>query len=479
MSQGKTRLKELENQLTLVDYYQTPKNQRIQRSRLKSVKRKKPTSPQVHDIASDSKKHIKDICEPDKENKSHVNFNIEMADPDKLKWTDAEAVGCESKELDSSIVKALELLLKPMRDIINKLRSEVQAEIWQSARLHEENSQLHLHVQTMEDKNIELRNRMCDLENKILESYVMVHGIPEGPWESEEDRHVKIFIAISDTLLGRTKEERLNIARTMLMRSSRHIGPYWSITVRPIDVEFIYKLDAEYLLYHKRYLGDRIFADKVYCKDTEENHKILCPYFAAACKMPQYQCKCKLEEDTLVLRGVTYTTDDLHWLPAELNGFNISSKSEKSVFGFFGHINPLSNFHHTPFLSDGNAFHSSEQLIQLKKAQHFKDEETAHRILMSKSSIECKSLAKNIKNYDHESWKAVAKKLCMDGITHKYMQNPLLQNMLLETGDKQIVECCYDTLWGTGIPLWDETCLNPVLWYNQGIMGEILENIRD
>ena len=129
----------------------------------------------------------------------------------------------------------------------------------------------------------------------------------------------------------------------------------------------------------------------------------------------------------------------MHCLPLELSGFNISSKSENDVFGFFGHMNPLSNFHQTPFLSDGTAFHSSEQLIQYKKAQHFKDEDASRRILMSKTSVECRSIARDIKNYDHESWKAVVKSVCIDGITHKFVQNPLLQKMLLKTGDKQIV----------------------------------------
>ena len=40
------------------------------------------------------------------------------------------------------------------------------------------------------------------------------------------------------------------------------------------------------------------------------------------------------------------------------------------------------------------------------------------------------------------------------------------------------MECCRDTLWGTSVPIQDEKCLDDTLWYNQGIMGEILENIR-
>ena len=50
--------------------------------------------------------------------------------------------------------------------------------------------------------------------------------------------------------------------------------------------------------------------------------------------------------------------------------------------------------------------------------------------------------------------------------------------MLLETGDKVIVECCKDQVWGTGVPLYDDKYLDESLWSNQGIMGEILEPIH-
>ena len=120
------------------------------------------------------------------------------------------------------------------------------------------------------------------------------------------------------------------------------------------------------------------------------------------------------------------------------------------MFGFFGSINPLSSFHPALFLYEGHAFHCSEQLIQFKKAHHFKDEDTARRILLAKTGSECKFLSKEIKNYDHEIWRQIAKDTCLDGITHKFLQNPILQKMLLETGDKQLVECCFDTLWGNG-----------------------------
>ena len=64
MNQGKIKLKILENEPSIVDYVNSPKNQRFlqPRSRSKSVKRKKPPSLQAHDITSENKKYIKENC---------------------------------------------------------------------------------------------------------------------------------------------------------------------------------------------------------------------------------------------------------------------------------------------------------------------------------------------------------------------------------------------------------------------------------
>ena len=59
------------------------------------------------------------------------------------------------------------------------------------------------------------------------------------------------------------------------------------------------------------------------------------------------------------------------------------------------------------------------------------------------------------------------------------MSNPYLVNMLQSTGNKTLVEACYDKLWGTEIPLRDKDCLKEEQWTNIGIQGEILMEIRE
>ena len=108
------------------------------------------------------------------------------------------------------------------------------------------------------------------------------------------------------------------------------------------------------------------------------------------------------------------------------------------------------------------------------KSEFFDDVTTSSEMLKCQSAIECKQLSKEITDYDHESWAPAAKAVCELGIAAKFLQNEKLAKELLSAGNKVLVECSYDELWGNGIPLHDECCLNCERWLNQGILSESL-----
>ena len=107
----------------------------------------------------------------------------------------------------------------------------------------------------------------------------------------------------------------------------------------------------------------------------------------------------------------------------------------------------------------------------------FKDQRTADLILKCTTALECKQMATNVLKFSPSEWYSKVKELCKPGIKCKFQQNPSLATALLETGDKMLVESCYDKVWGTGKPLFEENCLE-VSKQNQGILGEILCEIR-
>ena len=124
---------------------------------------------------------------------------------------------------------------------------------------------------------------------------------------------------------------------------------------------------------NKNYLPRGIFIDHEYNSDIERTRRLLLPIIRAARLNDTYKGYCKLEADKLVIRGCSYTLNNLHQLPDDLNSFKVTSRENEHCVGFFSGLNPLSNFHLATFSVDGVEYISSEQYIQAKKAEYFHD----------------------------------------------------------------------------------------------------------
>ena len=185
--------------------------------------------------------------------------------------------------------------------------------------------------------------------------------------------------------------------------------------------------------------------DKSYTAEVEARRKLLRPILKAAKKIPEYEHRSKLKDDILVLQGKRYSVDTLNKLLEELNVFNLMTKINSDTIGFFGELNPLSNFHPASFYVNGTHYTSSEQFIQHAKAILFKDYSTTRKILNASSALECKELSKDIDKYSKELWEKEAKKCCKIGIKEKFAQNSGLKDVLIYcTENKQIVESAND-----------------------------------
>ena len=109
--------------------------------------------------------------------------------------------------------------------------------------------------------------------------------------------------------------------------------------------------------------------------------------------MEKYKDQSRMNYDKVVIQGKDYSLNNLHELPEDLNAFKVSSKTNEDTVGFFGEINPLSNFHPAKFTVDGQEYISSEQYIQATKAHYFKDFDSYQKIMGCKTSFDCKQLA--------------------------------------------------------------------------------------
>ena len=389
----------------------------------------------------------------------------------------------ELLKIDLLIKRNLKIHLEPINNNINSLLETAKVtekNTVEISNLKRENYLLKTKCQTLEQEQKHIKDRLDKMENTQLDNNLIIHGVPEPTaWEYPEMCYEKVVNYLSYTMNGENEPEKMNQARNLSIQKTKRIGRFSVDRSRPISITFSRYEDVEYLLTYKKYLPEGIYLDKEYCEEIEKRRKLLCPIMHCAKNHEDYKKKCRMENDTLIIRGKHYTVNNLHQLPAEINGYKATSKSEEGTTCYFGELNPLSNFHSATFTYDGIQYHSSEQLIQHMKSQLFEDLTTEAAILATTNALDCKNEAKNNRNYDHKQWEEMAKSLCYEGIKAKFVQNSWLKKLLLSTNEDTLAEATYGKLWGTGVPLHSRDCTDRNKFHNTGIMGEILMTIRD
>ena len=107
-----------------------------------------------------------------------------------------------------------------------------------------------------------------------------------------------------------------------------------------------------------------------------------------------------MDKDKLVILGRNYGLHNLTQLPENLKPFNVTSKEDEQCIGFFGALNPLSNFYPAKFTVGNESYISTEQYIQAQKADYFKDKESYEKIMCAINSLDCKNMARGIRNFN-------------------------------------------------------------------------------
>ena len=358
-------------------------------------------------------------------------------------------------------------LLKAGLELLLEVKGAREEGLRECQLVKEKNTELQARVERVKNENRKLSNKVNELEDKLLEGNIIFQGILEQLWEPSNTTKEKVLNAISHTISGDTVEDRMDQACKIPIKDVTRLGRYVAMRTRPVLVEFCHKGDVEYLLSNRTHLPKGVYVDKQYSAETERERRKLWPILKAAWQHENYKGKCRMDGPKLVIKGRNYSSKNLYQLPEEINGFRATSKSEGNVIGFFGELNPFSNFHHAPFVINGQKYHSSEQYIQHQKCVLFGDCSTEQLFLAAETPIDCKQLAKNISNFNAATWKENAKASCTPGILTKFEQHDAFGNLLRSTGTKTLIECCNDKDWGTGVPLHYANALKSEHWHSQ------------
>ena len=264
--------------------------------------------------------------------------------------------------IDKSLNDALEKMTSRMADLIAS-NPMVQQHMEDVNYIKSENNRLSKQVLVLEMEHDNLKHKLNQVEQRGLDHCLVLTGIREMAKENEKDCVELIYNAIANAIDAEDETEHKQAAKCMEIRRARRLGKYNENYDRPISVEFTLKCDADYIMDNRRYLETGIYVDREYASDIEYRRKLLQPILRAARNHDDYKGRCRMDKDKLVILGRSYTLNNLQQLPEDLNPYKVTIKESEDSVGFFGALNPLSNFHPVPFKVDDESFISTEQYI--------------------------------------------------------------------------------------------------------------------
>lgn len=154
----------------------------------------------------------------------------------------------------------------------------------------------------------------------------------------------------------------------------------------------------------------------------------------------------------------------------------------KNYVFFWSTGSPFSNWHPAKYTYKGIEFNCSEQGVMWSKAKLFGDDDIAEKILNCHSDQQkkMKDLGRKVKNFKDNMWHKNKVKIYTEHCYEKFTQNNELQEKLLSTYPKKLVEASpNDLIWGIGLHESQAKTIDPTKWPGKNLLGQILTNIRD
>lgn len=257
----------------------------------------------------------------------------------------------------------------------------------------------------------------------------------------------------------------------------KRIGRYRQGATRPVLVKFVREHKRTLILYNRanlnRNTNSLIWINDDVSDYTRRQRKTVRDIAANAKIIGQTDLK--VHGDGLVLGNGKFKHQDLDLLPPHLSIATAKQPCDESDLYFQSEFSPLSNFFSSPIIDENETHYtSSEQFFQHKKALFHGYTLTADKILRTRDPYELKRLGNKVTQ--SQEWKDMEEETMLTILRAKFLQNPNLYQILIDTGSLHLHEASADHKWSTGAELASKA-LQMGSWPGQDRMGFLLEKL--
>ena len=162
----------------------------------------------------------------------------------------------EEKEIDSlspELAKVTKILLRRNEHRFTELQNDISILIMNSEVLQEqqnqietlkkENCEMQMKCDRLETDQRRLKKKLSKIENELLESTAIIHGVHKDRWEEGSTRYNMVVDVLAYTMFGSNHHEQINAARKILIKKTVRLGKFNPYKGRSISVTFAYNED--------------------------------------------------------------------------------------------------------------------------------------------------------------------------------------------------------------------------------------------
>lgn len=183
-----------------------------------------------------------------------------------------------------------------------------------------------------------------------------------------------------------------------------------------------------------------------------------------------------MQGNKITVNNITYTHKNLDCLPAGVTLEDAKMVPVKGGIAFQSEHAWPSNFFPTKIELQGMTFASAEHAYQYSRATKLGKTGLAKMIMRAKNGKAAKQLGSQVDSND--KWDSVKIDVMRVIITEKFMQNPVLCDKLVGSGQTTLIEATLDGFWGARATPTSKS-LKQGTWTGANFLGKILAETRD
>ena len=342
-------------------------------------------------------------------------------------------------------------------------------------------------IDTLKEENGVLKQKLTDLETEERRSVYQMDRLEEKVDRVETQGKRKIFEGISE--VGGVKEDvertiwtlfdQLKINRRMDLDACYRQGSFNKNRNRPILITFQTQADRDFVYSSRMDLRKTQDYKNVWINEdlglTSKKTRNMIRLISKQAGTEGIDCR--TGKYMIQLGREKFDAANMNELPPPLHPSNVKQiRVDDHTIAYQSEYAPFSNLYPTKIKIGQYTFISLEQAFQFLKAKKMNKLLAATRIYLSRNQVEIKQLGDELSTSD--LWEEKKMDIMYICLKHKFEQNHDLLDMLLKTGDCELVEATPNKLWGCGATL-SSNLLRRHEWTGENRQGRTLMTVRE